>query len=107
MTITLTETDDGRHIAAHVADVIEVRLAENATTGYRWAVEDLDTDVLALDEAAADYPRQTLGSGGEAIFRIRVHAAGRAMLRLQYRRPWEGDAGVTKRFAVAVESAPA
>lgn len=104
MTITLTEPDDGRRIPVHIGDLIEVRLAENATTGYRWVVEYLDSDVLTLDRTDADYPRQAIGSGGEAVFRISVHATGRTMLRLKRWRAWEGETGVTKRFAVELES---
>ncbi|MGB8502957.1 protease inhibitor I42 family protein [Mycobacterium sp.] len=106
MTITLTERDDGGRVRAHVGDTIEVRLPENASTGYRWALDDLDTHLFELSEAGATYPHEAIGSGGEAWFRITVLAPGNAAVRLKYWRQWEGEGGVAKRFTVEVEATP-
>jgi predicted secreted protein len=38
----LSKADDGRTVATRTGDEIVVRLAENATTGYRWEVERAD-----------------------------------------------------------------
>lgn len=104
MTITLTERDDGGNVHTQVGDTIELHLAENATTGYRWEPDDLDSHIFELAAATADYPSRAIGSGGDVQFRIKVRAAGGAMLRLKYWRRWEGDAGVVKRFSVKVDA---
>lgn len=104
MTITVTEHNDGGQVGARVGDTIEIHLAENATTGYRWEPDDLDTHLFELKEATGDYRSGAVGSGGQAIFRIKVRAAGGATLRLKNWRPWEGEGGVLKRFEVKVNA---
>jgi inhibitor of cysteine peptidase len=105
MAMTLTQSDDGGHVRAQVGDTIEIHLAENATTGYRWEFDNLDSHLFELAAATSDYPSAKPGSGGDAQFRIKVIAKGSAPLRLKYWRRWEGDAGVIKRFEVKVDAA--
>lgn len=106
-TITVIDCDDGRRVSAHVGDTIEVRLAENATAGYRWVIDDGERcGALELSEADAAYPGGTTGCAGEARFRFAVRAAGTSTLRLKYWRHWEGDAGVRRRFTVDVDITP-
>jgi len=104
MTITVTEHDDGGQLGAQVGDTIEIHLAENATTGYRWETDGLDPHVFELEGATGSYRSDAVGSGGDAQFRIKVLAAGSATLRLKYWRRWEGEGGVLKRFAVKVDA---
>jgi inhibitor of cysteine peptidase len=104
VTITVTERDDGGRIQARVGDLIELRLPENASTGYRWTLDHLDARLFELGDTGADYPDKRIGSGGEVNFRITVVAAGNATLALKCWRSWEGDGGVLKRFAVEVVS---
>jgi inhibitor of cysteine peptidase len=103
--VTLTDQDNGRSLPVHVGDVIEVQLAENATTGYRWAPDDYDAKVLELAGAAADYPKAGVGAGGKAIFRYRVVGVGSGKLSLKYWRQFEGERSINKRFAVTVDAA--
>ena len=56
MAIDLTEHDDGGRIQARVGDMLEVRLPEIASSGYRWSPEDLDTSLFELNESGADGP---------------------------------------------------
>jgi inhibitor of cysteine peptidase len=104
VTIALTEHDDGSHIQARVGDTIELRLPEIASAGYRWSPDDLDSRLFELNESGANYPDDSIGSSGSARFRFTVRAAGTGPLRLKYWRPWEGEAGVQRRFAVDVEA---
>jgi len=104
--LTLGETDNGRRLPARVGDVLEVRLAENASTGYRWAPDSHDAGVLEAVEASANYPNTAVGSGGEAVFRFRVVGPGSATLALKSWRSWEGEGSTRKRFAVTIDAAP-
>lgn len=108
-TITVTTCDDGRDLAVRVGDTIEVHLPENAAGGYRWALDcadgdDRDNGPLEYGGTEWSYPSAAVGSAGEAVFTIRVRAAGDARLRLRYGRPWEGGAGVSKHFSVGVHA---
>jgi inhibitor of cysteine peptidase len=102
MAIILTERDDGCRIEAHVGDAIQIQLVENASSGYRWSLGDLDSNLLQLNDSIADYPAGAIGAGGHARFDITVRVAGVCTVRLKYWRPWEGEAGVRRRFAVDV-----
>jgi len=79
---------------------LEIRLAENATAGYRWTLDSYDAGQLELTEATASYPNAAVGSGGEAIFRFRVVGVGSSTLRLRYWRHWEGEGSIIQRFSV-------
>jgi len=103
-TITVTECDDGSRVRAHVGDTLELRLPENASTGYRWALDEGASDVFGPCEQHGEYPCKTIGSGGEAVFRVHVCAAGHAALTVKYWRHWEGDTSVRKRFTITVEA---
>lgn len=96
------EHDEGKLIQRSVGDVFSVRLGENASTGYRWSIDKLSPSRLELIEATADYPKEQIGSGGEAIFRFRVVGPGTSSLSLKYWRAWEGDRSVVRRFALRV-----
>ena len=104
--LTLTAQDDGRRVPVHVGDVFTIRLAENATTGYRWAPDSYDTKLLALADATADYPNTgAVGSGGEAIFQFRVLGAGSGPVVLKYWRHFEGEGSIIQRFSVTIDAA--
>jgi inhibitor of cysteine peptidase len=100
--ITLTDHDNGTTVTAHVGDTVEVRLAENATTGYRWAAEYVDAAVVELLDTSADYPASGIGASGVTVFRVLVQGAGSGSLGFKCWRPWEGDDGVLRRFAVVI-----
>jgi inhibitor of cysteine peptidase len=104
--ITVTECDDGSDLRARVGDTIEVHLPENAAGGYRWALAD-DGGLLEFIGTSANYPHGVVGSAGEAVFAVRVRAAGNARLSLTYGRSWEGEAGICKHFSVSVHATDA
>jgi inhibitor of cysteine peptidase len=104
--LTLTDQDNGRRLAVHVADVLQLRLAENATTGYRWATDSYDNGLLELVEATASYPNAAVGSGGEAMFQFRAIGVGSGTLTLKYWRHWEGTGSIIRRFAVTIDATP-
>ena len=102
MTIKIAETEDNTDVQAEVGDTLEVRLHENATTGYRWALDNLDPALFVADGVDAEYPRSAVGSGGTAILRVRTVAKGSGTLTLKYWRSFEGESGIIRRFSVKV-----
>lgn len=103
-TVTVSERDDGGAIRVRVGDTIEVHLPENAAGGYRWTFDGDDDGPLELTGTSSNYPRESVGSAGEAVLTVRVRSTGDARLRLTYGRPWEGESGVCKRINVAVHA---
>jgi inhibitor of cysteine peptidase len=105
--LTLTQADRGKSFEAHQDDVIIVRLPENPTTGYRWAIEEVDEEILEPEESdfsLSDFslsPDAGIGGGGERKLSFRAKKAGIAHLELKLARSWEESAGID-RYGVTI-----
>ena len=60
----LTADDDGRSATLKVGEAVTVTLPENASTGYRWAIDSADPALITISEPAASYQAGAVGSGG-------------------------------------------
>ena len=109
--IEVTAVDDGKSVTARPGDEILVVLPENATTGYRWQL-DQSVDLLRLlsdgyrEAAAADDEEPVFGRGGLREFRFAVDRPGSGDLALKHWREWEGDSSVTRRVSFSIEVRP-
>lgn len=104
-TTTLAETDGGGRIELGCGEAVELRLAANPTTGYRWETEGLDARVLADEGQRPEAPPSPApGASGRSILRFRAVGAGSTILRLKYWQPWTKD--VTERFSVTIRVLP-
>jgi inhibitor of cysteine peptidase len=100
--LTLTQADRGKSLEAHQDDVIIVRLPENPTTGYRWAIEDVDEEILEPEESDFSLsPDAGIGGGGERKLSFRAKRAGIAHLELKLARSWEESADID-RYGVTI-----
>jgi len=87
-------------------DRLSVQVEDISPTGYRWAIEGSDPDVLAVGtETLATYPG--VGAGGLRTYRLDAKGAGVAALRFKLWRKWEGDNSAIERFSVTVRVLPA
>jgi inhibitor of cysteine peptidase len=105
-TTTLTEADNGKSLKIGLGDAVTIRLKENPTTGYRWAVDRIDNQVLQTE--ASDFNAGTaggIGSGGEHTFSFRSKKTGTAGIQFKLWREWEGDRSITDRYSVNIEVA--
>ncbi|MBM3530743.1 MAG: protease inhibitor I42 family protein [Alphaproteobacteria bacterium] len=103
----LTQSDNNRSVGIRVGETVDVSLPENATTGYRWAIERYDDGILEALPASPHYAAPAVGSGGDVKFAFRGKAPGAGEIALKHWRHWEGDASVTERFRVSVTVAAA
>ena len=104
--ITLTVADDGRSATLKVGEAVTVTLPENASTGYRWAVDSADPALITFREPAASYQAGAVGSAGEVIWTFVAKAPGAATVALKRWRHWEGDASVVQRFGFRLSIVP-
>lgn len=101
--VTLAGGDSGREIEVAPEGTIVIRLDSNPTTGYSWAVDSLDDEVLTLTQDTYEAPvNGAIGQGGIQELRFASGASGESELVLKYWRPWEGDASVVERFTINV-----
>jgi inhibitor of cysteine peptidase len=106
MSVALTAQDRDRTVHLAPGEVVTIALAENATTGYRWAVDQYDDRVVDLLPSEYE-PSGEPGSGpvgaGEAVrFSFRARAHGVTPVRLKHWRHWEGDASIIDRFSATI-----
>ena len=99
---SLVESDNGRTVDVRMHDPVRISLSENATSGYRWAIDRYDEDLFDPVATEARYPNATLGSGGEVDFVSEAKKVGRGAIVLKHWRHWEGDASIKARFAVTL-----
>ena len=105
-TITLTRADSGKVVNIRAGDTLALPLDENPTTGYRWAMETRDEEVVALQSAVyvhSKYDSADLGSSGWRSFTFHAKKAGSVTLQLKLWRAWEGDASIVERFRVTLQ----
>ena len=88
--IVVTEADNGSSISATVGDSLVIKLPEIPTTGYRWAPQASDAQIVELqtDEFNAAAGSAT-GGGGTRVLRYLVKRPGSAHLLFQLARSWE------------------
>lgn len=101
---TLSEADDGSVVRLAPRESVELRLGEQATTGFRWILASPIEPILRLvDDALELAPGAGVGAGGTRRLRFVADRAGDADLRLTLSRAWEGPATAARRFNLRVE----
>ncbi len=102
--LTITQADRGKTFTVRRGDAIAIELAENPTTGYRWAIDKIDSQVLELQNSEFSLPENAgIGGGGERIFTFRTKATGITRLQLKEWRPRSGDRSIVQRFNVTFQ----
>ncbi len=104
MPASLSEKDDGSTARLAVDDTLRIHLSENASTGYRWAIDHYDDRCI---EALAGEPRHDtqapIGSAGEVVFDFKARQVGSGEIVLKHWRHWEGESSVTRRYRVKLQ----
>ncbi len=102
--ITLTNADTGKTLTLKPGQTLILQLAENPSTGYRWSVPALNSQVLQLT-ADRFNPSGTvaIGSGGQRILTFHAQQPGQISLSLKNRREWEDEAAAVESFTVMVQ----
>jgi inhibitor of cysteine peptidase len=101
--VTLTEADNGKSIAVPLGEKVILRLNETPSTGFRWAVDTGDNEIIELH--GSDYiqaPGSAVGGGGQHVFVFEAKRSGSVRLLLKLRREWEGDKSIAARFEVTI-----
>jgi inhibitor of cysteine peptidase len=89
-----------------VGESFRISLPENATTGYRWAVDRYDEEFIEAIGAEPHYTANVVGSGGEVSFTFKTKKIGSGEILLKHWRHWEGDASITSRFHLRLNVLP-
>ena len=102
--LAIAQTDNGKSKAVRPGDAIAIRLEENPTTGYQWAIDQTNPEVIEHLESVFSPGSETgIGSGGVRIFRFRAKKPGNVLLRLKQWRSWQGDNSTVEWFEVTIQ----
>ena len=104
--LILTRADTGKSFRAHQDEVILLSLPENPTTGYRWAICEINEELLELTDA--DFTLVSdggIGAGGERRFRFKVKSTGTSNVGLKLQRIWEREVPAIQRYDFTIHSA--
>jgi inhibitor of cysteine peptidase len=106
MSSVLTAADNGRTVELLVGDEVALRLPENATTGYRWAIDSADANLVDIKEGPYVSTSEKMGGGGEAQWLIKAKAPGTTSIKLKRWRQWEGESSVVERYEITLRISP-
>lgn len=104
--LSIVESDDGRTVDIYLGESVRIDLPENATTGYRWAIDRYDEEFIEALATESRYAANAVGSGGEITFIFRGKKTGTGEIVLKHWRHWEGDLSVTARFCIRLNVRP-
>jgi inhibitor of cysteine peptidase len=100
--IELTEHDQGREISAPLGETITLRLQENPTTGYRWALDSAGQLQTVQNIFIPPDTGQPVGAGGTRVLQFKAARLGSHIIRLRLCRPWEGAGSALQHFNAAI-----
>jgi inhibitor of cysteine peptidase len=102
--LVVTIADNNRNAEIGAGERLAVRLPENPSTGYTWAVDETDSRLLALDSTSYVPPESGfIGARGQRSFIFTARQPGEVALKFKYWRFWEGDTSATERYAITVK----
>jgi len=85
-----------------VGDRVALQLYENAATGYRWSLENVDNKLVFVHEDGDVRRTQGVGGGSTVQWTLEAKATSTTKINLKRWRRWEGEVSVQERFAVTL-----
>jgi len=98
--VQIDHSADGSTVNLLPGRSLIIRLPENPTTGYRWAVESGGGMTLVSDDFSPTMAG--VGAGGTRTLQWSSSAPGNHRITLALRRPWEAAEAAIQRFAVNI-----
>jgi inhibitor of cysteine peptidase len=102
--LKLDEHSNEGSVTAKKLDQLELSLAENPTTGYRWNLKSAGEPVCKLENTFFDPPSNVVGRGGTRRWLFHVVESGAATIELAYERSFEREKSPAKTFKVTIRA---
>jgi predicted secreted protein len=104
--VAIIHVDEGNAKEQHRAspgDHVVIRLAETPTSGFRWELDEYDSEALqpAGDEFAPASDDR-MGGGGTREFRFVVAGVASSDVSLSLRRAWETGTAAAQHFRTTI-----
>ena len=101
--VQIDHNADGSTVSLLPGQSLIIRLPENPTTGYRWAVAVSGGMTLVSDDFSPT--GAGVGAGGTRTLEWTSPALGSQRITLALRRPWEAAEAAIRRFTVTIDRA--
>src|SRR5262249_49840540 len=99
----IDDSYNGKALDIPIGETIDIRLPENASTGFPWTVPSRCASILKMTSNRREPPTSSaLGAPGQHHWQLQATAAGQCDFELVYQRPWEGGAAPARRFKLHV-----
>ena len=98
-------TSSGKEVSLGAGGTLTVTLDSNATTGYSWNENANITDKAVMQQASHRYQSPATpipGAGGKEIWTFKALKAGKSVVSMEYRRPFEPNALPAKTFSMTL-----
>lgn len=102
----LAETDNYRTVNIHRGDTVRISLPENATTGFRWAIDRYNKEFLGELATESNYTAENVGSGGNIAFIFQGKKIGAGEIVLKKWRSWEGESSIIANYKIRLQVLP-
>ncbi len=105
--IKIDESANGSEVTLRQGDTLTLKIEGNPTTGYTWAISEVDETILSI-AGEAEYKSGSLliGAGGVYTFTFKAAAPGTTPLKLIYYRSFEEGVPPVETFEVNVNVEP-
>ncbi len=99
----LTEDDNGKEIPVKIGETVCVKLRAQLGTGFGWQLENIPTQIQQKGKPL-QFQEKKGGPGSTEfqVFQFTAREAGKADLKLVYKRPWVKDAAPEKSYKVTL-----
>jgi inhibitor of cysteine peptidase len=103
--IHLSSKDNNTVLQANVGTTIIITLGSNPTTGFAWAIANMDAAIIQNTQSQFKKgDSAAIGASSYQEFTFKVLQKGNGKIELKYFRHFEGDASITKRYQVTVNA---
>lgn len=93
---------NGREVTLALGEVVEISLAENRTTGFRWDLKTKPEPACSLVKSTFEPTTTPPGRGGMHRWQFRAVHSGTGKIEMEYRRPWEHETPPRQTFKLSV-----
>ncbi len=96
------ESQNGSEIKLRVGETLEIRLSENPTTGFRWALQSSGAPACIPVKDYYEPSARAPGAGGGHRWRFQAKQVGEGRIEIRYRRAWERQGAAARTYSLRV-----
>jgi inhibitor of cysteine peptidase len=88
--LLITEVDRGKTFEIQLGNLIVIQLPENPTTGFRWKVQEINSQLLSVQRSNYSISSDSgVGGGGTRTFVLTTLREGFTKVVLKLSQEWE------------------